>query len=373
LARAEAVLRAAEAASTILGVTGWAQALGDAGQGGSPGRDLYVTDQASRGAAAYLDPTQPVWGLDGARSFAVVDARVPASRVAACTTQALVESILYEFDPAEAPSVRQSSAAYLSWLITGDMGCDDEENGRATDPSRAAMGPLPSGRGAEWLSQLGNRQDLNRGTFLRDMWQFARQRTWEGTGLRASPDLFEVMAAALADKDEQLENVAGEVADQQALAWLRSWPPKPAGKTRETAPWSEFLWSKLPARMTMEGSVQPLGSRHALVVIDQPISGGDRLRVWSHGEFGARWVLSLLALDDKLDLVGRISAPPRKNPNSFAALELMPGTKQVLISVTNVADGIPDADENAPFEELAVGLTIDRGGPASIAQDGLSP
>ena len=255
--RANEVLQAAEAAMALLNVTGWAANVGDAGQGGTAGRDLYLTTEASRGAAAYLDATEPMWPLDGARAFAVVDARVPESRLAACTTQALSEAFLYELDPAEAPSVRQSSAAYLSWLITGDMGCDDEELGRFAQPRLAPMGPDTDGRGAEWLAQLGHRQDLNRGTFLREMWQFARQRTWEGKGLRASPDLFEAIASALANANEQLENVAGELSDQQALDWLQTSPAIAQAKDRVRRPWSEIQWSKLPLNLSATEIVEP--------------------------------------------------------------------------------------------------------------------
>ena len=110
-----------------------------------------------------------------------------------------------------------------------------------------------------------------------------------------------------------------------------------------------------------------------LVTIDEAFQPGDRLRVWSHGEFGTRWTLSLLALDGHRNVVGRISAPPRKNPNSFATLELMPGTTQILVSITNVADGIPDADQDAPFEAYRVSLVVDRGGVDSPISDAPLP
>jgi hypothetical protein len=366
LERARAVLTAGEDVLTLLHVTGWSATFGDGGEGGTLARDLYVTQQATQGAAAYLDATEPLWELDGARAFAVVDARVPENRVDTCTAQALSESLLYELDPAEAESVRRSSAAYLSWLITGDLGCDDEQNGRAEQPTLAALGSdSEGGRGAEWLVQLGHRQDLNRGTFLRDMWQFARQRTWEGTGLRASPDLIEVIAAALLDRGEQLENIAGELADQQGLSWLRAARREATGekplKRSAPKPWTELTWSGLPARLPMAMEVGLLGTQYALLTIDKPLQPGDRLRVWSHGEYGARWVLSLLALDGELHVVGRISAPPRKNPNSFATLEMLPGARQVLISITNLVDGIPDPDDGAPFQKANVALTVDRG------------
>jgi hypothetical protein len=373
-ARVQAVLAAAEDALALLELTGWSASFGDAGEGGTPGRDLYVvTHGMERGAEARVDAAEPFRDLDGARAFAVLDARIPASRVEACTAQALAETLLLELDPAEADSVRRSVAAYLSWLITGEMGCDDEENGRRDTPYLAAMGPEPSGRGANWLAQLGQRQDLNTGLFVHDMWQFARQRTWEGTGLRASPDLFEAVASALARRDEQLENVAAELAEREALGWLADDARKKAktGKPKSPSPFVQVSWSKLPARLpAADPPLEPLGSYFALVTIDRPVVAGDRLRAWSRGEFGTRWALSVSALDASRKVLARVLAPPRKNPSSFVTLELPLQTAEVLISVTNVADGIPDADPGAPFEVHSLALIVDRGGDETVSAVG---
>jgi hypothetical protein len=97
------------------------------------------------------------------------------------------------------------------------------------------------------------------------------------------------------------------------------------------------------------------------VRMDQPPKPGDRIRVWSRGEYGTRWALSVLRVGKDGRSLGRMSAPPRKNPSSFLTLELDAETAALLISVTNVSDGIPDADEGAPFEVRSVALTVDQG------------
>lgn len=356
-ARVREVLKAAEAAHALLSETGWVQSFGDGGQGGTAGHDLYVVAAAERGADAGIDATQPVWwGLDGARAFAVLDARVPKDRVPACTTQALAEALLFEQDPAEAASLRKSTAAYLAWLATGELGCDGEAEDAHQHPERAAFGREdPDARGARWLVALGHRQDLNTGAFLRDMWQFARQRTWEGHGLRASPDLFEAIDKALDLAHEDLSDVAGELADAMAL-------PALAPGERAHPRWTELRWSALPVRLpAADPPLEPLGTHYAVVRMDRAPSEHDRIRVWSKGEYGTRWSLSVTRVDKEGRVRGRLSAPARKNPNSFVSLELDPQTAAVLISVTNVGEKLPDADEGAPFEVRSVALVVDQG------------
>jgi hypothetical protein len=374
-ARLERVLAAAEAAQTLLSLTGWAESFGDGGQGGTGGHDLYLVDAgAEEGARAFLDATQPVWwGLDAGRAFALLDARLPEERLVPCTTQALAESFLYELDPAEAPSVRESSAAYLTWLITGELGCSGDGAERSARLERAPMGQTGGERGAGWLALLGQRQDLNTGVFLRDVWQLARQRTWEGRGLRASPDLYEAIAAALTSRGEQFENVAAELAERQGLLLLaecagdaRDSAGEPAPPRSGTGCSSEIdvhrlAFTALPLKLPpAEPALEPLGSRYLAVELDAPPQD-QRLRVWLRGEFGTRWALTATALDAQGRVVGRLSSPPRKNPNSFLSLELAPSAARVLVAVTNLANGFPDADPGSPFEVHSMTLTLDRG------------
>jgi hypothetical protein len=107
--------------------------------------------------------------------------------------------------------------------------------------------------------------------------------------------------------------------------------------------------------------LEPLGTRYVVVRMDQAPSAEDRIRVWSKGEYGTRWALSVTRVDKQGRVRGRFSAPARKNPNSFVSLDLDPQTAAVLISVTNVGEKLPDADEGAPFEVRSVQLVVDQG------------
>jgi hypothetical protein len=95
--------------------------------------------------------------------------------------------------------------------------------------------------------------------------------------------------------------------------------------------------------------------------MDQPLSADDRIRVWARGEYGTRWALSVTRIGRDGLPRGRMSAPARKTPKSFVSLELDAETHAVLISVTNVPDPLPDADEGAAFPVRSVALIVDQG------------
>jgi len=96
----------------------------------------------------------------------------------------------------------------LARLVTGEMGCDDAPLSLFRAPSQTFMGQKPDARGAAWLALLGFRQDRNRGHYVREIWNVARQRTWEGHGLRASPDSWEALHTLLDVHHEELTEVA---------------------------------------------------------------------------------------------------------------------------------------------------------------------
>jgi hypothetical protein len=343
--QAERVLAALERIFPVLAAAGWVP--------GAQLHDVYVAHEG-HGAGAALDWSEPVGPYDGARAFALVDARLSGAQLEVCATQALVETYLYELDPAEAPSVRKASAAYVAWLATGVTGCDDDWERELEQPQADPFSDPGSAGGALWLARLSARQDQQRGTFLRQLWEFARQRTWEGRDLRASPDLFECIAQALELGHEKLEQVAGELSEQRVL---EAWPLGVAPARPPTV-----KWDTLPSQSASASDpvVEVLGARYLWVSLGAP-RPGERLRVWSRGELGARWALLTTRLDAQGRVVGRVSAPPRKNPNSFVVVELDDRTTDVLVSVTNVGDGIPDADAATDVFDHGVTLLVDRG------------
>ena len=337
-ARLHAALRAAEHAHTQLAAAGFLTSFGDAGQGGTAARDLYLRDDTALAASAALDAAGNLSGLDGGRAYASIDARVPSARIEVCVAQALIEAQLLELDPAEAASLRRASAAYFAALLTGGPVCEDDAS--AADPSASPFDAGRVGDGADWLRHLGIRQDGGRGTFLSEMWQFARQRTWEGRDLRASPDLMEAIGKALELQHDELPLVAAQIAESRLHE--HHW----------TVP--EVRWEKLP-HFGKAQAVAPLGSAFVRVQLGAARPGA-RLRVWSRA-LGARFALAATRLDARGAVLSRVEAASWHEPQSQLSVELDPATRAVLISVTNVGDGTPDFDVVA--EPAWASLTLD--------------
>lgn len=347
--RLEAVLQAAEDGLSALQQSGLLAELGDGGEGGSFERDLYLTAQASDSAGAGVDATAPMWPLDGARAFAWIDARLPSDQLEVCTVQALIEAQLLELDPAESPPLRRASAAYFAWLATGEPGCHVDAADAIEDDAQGRVAHLFA-----WLRALGARQDGNRGVFLADMWQLSRQRTWEGEGLRGSPHLLEAIAKTLSLTRESLEYVAADVALRMARAQLQSPGHQLAIRQIDAA--------KLPARLPP--LMPPLGaldSAYAIVRLSKPRPGA-RLSVWSHGELGVRWALSATPLDAQGHARGLITAPVRNVPHSELHVELDPHTTSVLVSLTNVGNGVPEISQDGGTLQRSAQLTFDLSG-----------
>ncbi len=358
--RAIATLAALEAAYAVFSTAGFTGAFGDGGQGGTADHDLYLVPALATGVDARIDATEPVSDLDGARAFALLDARIPGANLETCAAQALGELLFYELDPAEAPSVRKSSAAYLAYLTTGRMGCDDDAERAAEEPFRAAMDARATAGGARWLGLLEGRETRHTGVFLRDMWHFARQHTWDGAGLRGSPDLLEAIARGVDLNHEKLEDVAGEL----SLTGFLALADGPIGRTRadprQALLLADVRWSALPVRVRpAEPAIEPLGSAYLTVRTDG-MGRGQRLRVWSRGESGVRWALTAAQLDAGGRDLGRVRIPTRDNPDGFLVVELDPRCDCVLVAITNVSDGVPDADAPRAEDVRSVTFMLDH-------------
>ncbi|MEY4514173.1 MAG: hypothetical protein RLZZ450_6295 [Pseudomonadota bacterium] len=350
-ARVVAALAAAEATYTMLFAAGFVTSFGDAGQGHGGGRDLYVVDgnvgrppqgSLSISASAALDAAGNFSALDGARAFALLDARVPGDRIFVCTATALIEAQLFELDPAESAAMRRSSATYFARVLTGEPACDDAETALSAYPFDAEA----PASGADWLGALSARQDQNRGTFLFDMWQLARQVTWEGHDLRASPDLLESIEKVLTVSRDDFALVAAELAE--AVARSRGAP--------RTVHWAE-LPSFTPKSAPALGV---LGSEQVLVSLDGP-RPTERLRVFSRGEAPGRYTLSAQKLDARGNTLSRMELAPTREPTAQLHVELDAQTFSVLVSVTRVEDdgGAPDPDTTSPLDVLRATITVD--------------
>jgi hypothetical protein len=174
------------------------------------------------------------------------------------------------------------------------------------------------------------------------MWQFTRQRTWEGSGLRGSPDLFEAIARTIELSQDKLEEIAGELANASALEGLAE---------RLALQRPRVLFSRLPAHLPPSAPLGVLDSSYEWIDLEVP-RPHERLTIWARSEFGVRWVLSATRLDAAGHDLGTVNAPVHKNPDTELTLELDGETRYVLVSLTNFGNGLPDADVE-PRPELA--------------------
>jgi hypothetical protein len=382
-------LAALEDAYVTMNAAGWPTPVPDGGYGGTGELDLYLMAPPRHGAtsdgqsaplAGAATDALVAWSyLDAASTFAWVDPDVDAAALPACVASAYAQTVLLGQDPAEAEAWRRATSDWLAWQITGRYGCDDgvitaQQQEAWRSPIEGAAGR--GGGGALFLTWLSDRHDRGRGIFIRDLWALARQRTWEGAGLRASPDLWEAIEVAVelsADEfDAAYEDFAVArwftgAAEREAhspVSILNDLPPDgmvphaeaplPGPRGHRTGAFEPFL--------------EPLGSGYALYDVADA-SDGTTLRVWLRGEYGVRWSFVAVKLDVDGKELGRITAPPReRHPNGFLEVDLT-DTDRVLVVVTNLSSRRPDAD--LPDENVRTfELITDTYRPAEVEPEG---
>jgi hypothetical protein len=349
----EMTLNALEFAYALLIETGWPEPFADGGYGGSAFFDLYLTTRSAVSSAAFVDAPVAWSLLDGASTYALVDASVPPERIEACVVAALVQAVLLGQDPAEAEAWRRATGAYVAWLATGFFGCDDDAATKQQNPWQAWISDSVrnSEGSALLLAILSEREDGGTGTFLRELWQFARQTTKDDRWLRASPDMWEALDRALTNAGESLTEIVEEVAVARYFAGpqhrRRRAPFRSLRTLREDAQVpivGPISIAQLPKHLPVsEPALETFGSSYTLVDTSQA-SFPMQLKIWLRGECGGRWSLVAVRLADDGRELGRMAAPARKDQNSYLALELTRETTSVLIVATNLSDGIPDAD-----------------------------
>jgi hypothetical protein len=392
-----AVLAALERAHFWLEAHDWPTPASDGGIGGTGGFDLYLVDDLGMPAIAppieLADPErEPIeevdekgrsvfdapllfGGLDAGVTHALMEVDVDPARIEACAISTYVEAALQGADPAEARAWRVATGDYVAWLDTGFFGCSDDgivrdqrESWRAWIDADAQSGH----GGALFLAMLSARTDGLEGFFIRDLWNGAPQLTWEGEGLRAAPDLWQVVNAVMGMGPTPLLRLIEEIAvarffigdaarDAGApMQLLREVPERArvpiAGDT---------AWSDLPRRFEPHGlELETFGSAYLTVdTTDAP--AGSVLRIWMRGEFGVAWALDAVRLRADGTEGGRVRAPVRpRNTRSYIPLEITNDeTAKVLIVVTNLGGRLPDAD--GPNDQVRTfRVVLDRLGPS---------
>ncbi len=299
-------LDAAELAHDVMEQLGFTLPPPDGGRGGGDELDLYLAPTEGRVDEAAADP-RVLWSyLDTASAYAQVDPR-RALDLEACVVSAYAQAVLLGQDPAEAPGWRHATATYLTWITTGRWGCDPE---LVAAPQRSAhtgwVNDDPEGGdgGALLLAELASQHDGAGGSIVHDIWQVARQRTWDRPGLRASPDLWESMEAILeVDPDDDIDALIEDLAVARYFTgdrakgplvrdWARTLPADAMVPVSESFTWSELSKYTRPH----DPEIGPFGSAYFRVDVSEA-QPGDRLRLWLRGEFGVRWSFVAVSLD----------------------------------------------------------------------------
>ena len=378
--RAESALMALEDAHEWLAAHRWPLPISDGGYGGTTEFDLYLDDTAGGLGEPVIElgiDAPRTWeGLDGASVFAIVR---DAERFEPAVISAYVQATLLSEDPAEAPAWRAATGDFVAWQLTGSLG--ESDRGLVARQREAFRGwidhePASGHGGAVFLAMLSSRNDNGTGNFVRDLWSGARQLTWEGDGLRATPDLWQVLASVQSVADDPLlrliedfgvERYFTGAPDRRRYASypiLGELPPEAAVPlTGSTS------WGRLPRRFEPRGlEVEAWGSAYyAIDVSSAPV--GSTLRIWLRAEYGVGWALTAVRLDQNGRDIGRVRAPVRpRTPQSFIPLELTDArTHRVLVVVTNLGDRLVDADEE-DGQARSFRLVIDR-----VEPDGAVP
>jgi len=354
-------MTALEHARARLDAMGWPAPISDGDLGGGPDVDLYLT--AALPPDAYSDGMASWTYLDRASTFAVLNPATPTDMLDACVTAAYIEALLMSMDPAEARAWRRATAAWLTWELTGRFGCDDAVARQQAEPFRSWVGGAAGdgAGGALWLAYLSARHDTVSGRFMRDVWGLASQRTWEGMGLRADPDLWSAIETAVEQSGDRLLDNVEELA---VLRWF-------AGRADSSDAVVTALdgdakvpifrqMRRLPTRVIARRPLESFGS--AYVVMDAAAwSGSTRLRAWLQGEYGVRWSFVAMQLDDRGNEIRRIAAPHTgSTPKAYVPIEIDDSTRRLLFVVTNLSNELPDADE-PEVHQRSFELIVDHG------------
>ncbi len=352
--RLQLALAALEQASDAWTATGFPLPFADGGYGGTAGFDLYLEANARAAASAEVDVAQVVSDFDAAQTYAVVDAAVATNALPACVQSAFAQAALRGQDPSEAQSWLGASGDLAAWLLDGELGCD-ESLVRAEREAKGGMLDARTASGAAGgllLAVLSEQHDGSAGSFVQALWELTRQRSRELVDpgvLRASPDLWEVLAQTLKvsarqDWSDALEDFAaarffaGPAVRRAAAPYhvLHALPSDAAVPLL-----AELSLRDLPRHVRDE--VECLGSAY-LSVRTPGAQAGDTLQVWLRGEIGPRWSLIAMRLAEDGHELGRVKVPGRRLPQSYLPVMLTEDTAQVIVVVTYLPEKVPDAD-----------------------------
>lgn len=350
---AEEILPELEAFARYLRAGGFHLPLNDGGRGGDDGFDLYL--QATPGIRAVdTDGMSESSFFDQATAFGRLDPITAGADLRVCAVEAYARAALLSLLPDEGRAWQNAFASWLTWRWTGHFGCASALSELQAFPERAWFAADEGAGGGVLIAILSERHGAGKGAFIREWLEVARQRTWEGEGLRGSPDLWQALSVLVEAAGEPMSTIVERAAwdryfmghghDPSLLAGLA------APEDVRIAPAVVTELSALPFHSPGGIELEPYGSAYARVdVRDAPPQA--RLRVWLRGEYGVEWALSATRIGADGHEQGRLSAPPRRaDGRSYLPLELTPETEFVLVAVTNLSHRLPDEDEDHPID-----------------------
>ena len=351
--RLDSVLAALERVADYVHAGGFARPFPDGSLGGGPSFDLYLepTDEL---ATARADRPLGWSFLDGVSAHALLDPGVPVTELEPCIAQAYGQALALEQDPAEAPAWHRALGAFLAWHLTGRFGCADAVDRQQSDAGLPWIGhgertSADGGAGGGLLlAMVSQRHDGGDGAFVRELYQLARQRTWEGQELRAAPDLWQALERSVELGGDRFASMMEDFSVVRGFLGARD-GHSPMAELRGLGPGAsapivyELAVADMPHHTATGPELAPYGTVFALVDVgDAPPES--RLRVWLRGEYGVQWGLTGSRLDAAGQELARVSAPPREERRSYLPVELTPDTTHVLIGVTNLSHRLPDDD-----------------------------
>jgi len=350
-------LQGVELMHEALGRLGWPEPAMDGGRGGTPGFDMYWAEGADH-AAMIVGEAPALWSyLDTGVSYGLLDVSLPLDQLAACAASAYAEAVLFAVDPAEAPAWRRATAAYLVHQVTGETGCQGTPELFLEKPYQTfvAYDQVEPAVGAMGLRVLQNTQSPQGTDLIRTLWEHATQRTWEGVGVRAAPDL----ASTINFWFERHGVSTREWVMNFALERFRLSTLKASDAHAAVLPLSRHVnVNKLPFHAASDQPLMPLGSAYYRVDVDKENRRG-HLRVWLRGEYGVDWGIEVVRLGERDTIQSRVSAPAQKSHRLYFDAEILKDTAAVLFVVTNLGERGFDADLPAQ-RERAFKLIVDK-------------
>jgi hypothetical protein len=189
--------------------------------------------------------------------------------------------------------------------------------------------------------------------FVRDVWDFARQRTPARVTLRGEPDVFRALAKALNARGLDVGDVMETLAADQALLAMED------GARYRSEQLGSVAWAALPEHSRVSAPLAPYESA-TMRVETRGATPGEKLRVWCDGEYGVDWSVAAIRLDDAGREIGRVSAPRRTaKRRRYFLVELDRETAEVVLVATNLGSTTPDPDLPST-EARAVKFIVDR-------------